>query len=185
MSKKKLRHTIAKKVGGQHVDPQPISATRGTLIVGASVGLTLFSYFIFSAFPAVINIFSLATAAVAGFTLNILGLEVSRHGTILAMSAFSFQLIPDCTPLPPVLLLSGAMLAFPAYWKAKATGIGLGILILSALNLVRIVSLVYIGLYLPQWLDIAHNVIWQSAMILAGILIWLFWLKSRMQRKYA
>jgi exosortase/archaeosortase len=129
MSKKKPTHPITKKVGGQNSDPQPISATRSTLIVGASAGLTLFFYFISSAFPAIINIFSLATSAVASVTLNILGLDVIRHGTILQMSTFSFQLIPDCTPLPPALLLSGAMLAFPAYWKAKAIGISLGILI--------------------------------------------------------
>src|ERR1035437_6157824 len=153
MSKKKLSHHKSKEVGA-------ISVTRGTLIVAASLGLTLAFYFIFSAFPSVINVFSLATAALTNLTLTLLRVEVSLHGTLLQLRGFSFQLIPDCTPLPPVLLLSGAILAFPASWKAKAIGIGLGILILSTLNLVRTVSLVYIELYWPQCLDIAHSVIW-------------------------
>ena len=74
------------------------------------------------------------------------------------------------------MLLAGAMLAFPASWQAKLTGIILGALVLSAMNLVRMVSLVYIGLYVPQWLEVAHLLVWQSVMILAGILVWLLWL---------
>ena len=153
--------------------------------MAASVGLTLVFYLIFSKFPSVINIFSQSTAALASFTLTILGVGVHLQGTILNIGNSSFQLIPDCTPLPPTLLLSGAIIAFPVNLRAKITGIALGALILTALNLVRIVSLVYIQLNNPQWLDVAHNIIWQSVMILAGILIWLFWMKSTMRKKHA
>lgn len=162
-----------------------LSATRVTLIIAASVALTLCFYILLSRVPVIASSAGAATASATGAVLTLLGMNVSVSGTLMAIGNFTFQLVPDCTPLPPVMLLTGAMLAFPTTWRAKGIGIVAGALLLSALNLVRTVSLAYIGLYLPQWLDIAHNIIWQSMMILAGVIIWLFWMKRYARRLYA
>lgn len=182
----KAKHRKINKNQSQRTDElSKISVTRGTLIVAASLGLTLFFYMLFARIPSLIGVVSKATASATSGVLSILGLEVSLRGTILELSGFSFELVPDCTPLPPILLLSGAILAFPATWRAKGIGIIAGALILSALNLLRTVSLVYIEIYMSQWLDIAHNVIWQSVMIIAGVLVWLFWCKSYARELHA
>jgi exosortase/archaeosortase family protein len=57
-------------------------------------------------------------------------------------------------------------------------GIAIGIVALFALNLVRTVSLFYIGAHFPDFLDTAHVLIWQSVMILAAIALWLFWVEK-------
>ena len=48
-----------------------------------------------------------------------------------------------------------------------------GILLLSAVNLVRVISLFWIGSAFPQYLDVAHVLIWQ--MIVVVIVLWLVW----------
>ncbi len=151
---------------------------RMALVVAASLGLTLVFYILLSRIPTLSLAITTATARVTGLALTALGIEVSVQGPLLEAPGFSFEIVPDCTPLAPIMLLAGAILAFPATWRAKLNGIILGALVLGALNLIRTVSLVYIGLHTPQWLEIAHLVVWQSAMIMSGILVWLFWLKS-------
>jgi len=47
--------------------------------------------------------------------------------------------------------------------------------ILFVLNLVRTVSLYYIGAHIPVFFDTAHFVVWQAAMILAVVILWLVW----------
>lgn len=162
-----------------------LSVTRVTLIIAASVAFTLFFYILISSVPAVASALGSATASVTGGVLAFLGMDVTVNGTLIQMSGFTFQLVPDCTPLPPVMLLTGAILAFPTSWRAKGIGIIAGAALLSVLNLVRTVSLAYIGLYFPQWLDVMHHIIWQSVMILAGIIVWLFWMKRYSHRAYA
>jgi hypothetical protein len=38
-------------------------------------------------------------------------------------------------------------------------------------------SLFWIGSSFPQYLDVAHLLVWQTAMILLAIILWLFWVE--------
>ena len=68
-----------------------------------------------------------------------------------------------------------AVLAFPASWKSRLAGLGLGILAIQAVNLVRVVALFLTGVYFPRIFDTSHTVIWQTVVILFGVLLWIFW----------
>jgi exosortase/archaeosortase family protein len=67
------------------------------------------------------------------------------------------------------------VLAFPARWTAKLIGVVGGLLAIQLMNLVRIVSLFYIGVFLPEYFSDAHIFIWQSLVILFGISLWIVW----------
>ncbi|MCZ7625613.1 MAG: hypothetical protein M5R38_07025 [Candidatus Methylomirabilis sp.] len=43
------------------------------------------------------------------------------------------------------------------------------------MNLIRVVSLMYIGRYFPSFFETAHLLIWQSVIIFCALLIWLYW----------
>lgn len=75
------------------------------------------------------------------------------------------------------MLFIGAVVAYPSSMKAKGIGIALGIVVLTAINLVRIINLFLIGSAYPQYLEIAHLLVWQTAIILSAIILWLIWVE--------
>ena len=76
-----------------------------------------------------------------------------------------------------VLILVSAVLAFPAPWKHKAIGIGLGFVAIQALNLVRIISLYYLQRWNSVWFEWFHLYLWQALIILDALVFWLIWLR--------
>ena len=69
----------------------------------------------------------------------------------------------------------GAVIAYPSPLRAKVIGVAIGVLALSVINLVRITSLFWIGSRYPQHLDVAHLLVWQTAIIVIAIVMWLLW----------
>ena len=49
---------------------------------------------------------------------------------------------------------------------------------LCGLNLVRIASLFWTGSAYPDYLGLAHLLVWQPAMIVAAVLLWLLWSRA-------
>lgn len=115
------------------------------------------------------------TANWSSAMLNAIGFETTVNGTILASDSFAVNVVTECTSIGPLLLFLGAVAAHGAPVKSKLIGAGLGIVVLTGVNLVRIVSLFWIGSIWPQHLGVAHLLIWQSAMILLAIVLWLYW----------
>ncbi len=172
--------------GPRGIDVSRLSPLRLTAVVGASLGLALVSYALVTRVDPIARAMGSSTAKLTAFALSLLGTDVTANGPLLeAPPSLRFVVVPDCTPLAPIMLVAGAILAFPATWRVKLIGIIVGWLALSVLNLVRMMSLVYIGLYVPGWLDVAHVIVWQSAMVLAGILVWLFWLRRTLSARPA
>ncbi|MCK5828109.1 hypothetical protein KAH43_06235, partial [Candidatus Bipolaricaulota bacterium] len=68
-----------------------------------------------------------------------------------------------------------AVVALPARWTAKLIGVGIGIGGIFLVNIVRLVSLYFIGVHWPTFLDQAHQLIWQSLLIVIAVALWLFW----------
>jgi hypothetical protein len=44
-----------------------------------------------------------------------------------------------------------------------------------ALNFVRLVNLFYLGVYEPNRFDLAHDVLWEAAMVVGIYAMWLSW----------
>ena len=80
-----------------------------------------------------------------------------------------------CNGLITSLIFISGVLAFPARWQAKVIGVVGGLAAIQLLNLVRIVSLFYIGIFFPALFNDAHIFIWQSIVILAGVGLWIAW----------
>ena len=41
--------------------------------------------------------------------------------------------------------------------------------------LIRVVALFLTGIYFPKLFDASHTVVWQTLVILSGVLLWIFW----------
>jgi exosortase/archaeosortase family protein len=67
------------------------------------------------------------------------------------------------------------VLAFPASWAARGIGVGLGLVAIQAINLVRVVSLFWIGRHYPAVFQASHGLVWQSIVVLCGVVLFFVW----------
>lgn len=119
------------------------------------------------------------TAGATAFFVKLFGSEVQVDGSIISSpSGTPLEIIPECLGIISMAIYASAVLAYPCRIKQKMLGIAMGIAVLFVLNLVRTVSLFYIGSHFPDFLETAHVLIWQSVMILAAIALWLLWVEK-------
>lgn len=123
----------------------------------------------------VIEPFTGAIARVSGGVLDLIGQDVTRDGTVIQSPHFAVNIRNGCNGVETMLIFLAAVLAFPAAWGARLVGLALGILAIQLINLVRVVALFLTGVYFPTLFDSSHTVIWQSIVILSGVLLWIFW----------
>ena len=119
--------------------------------------------------------FTAGVAHVSAAVLNALGENVTVAGTELRAGAFSVDIENGCNGVETALLFCSAVLAFPASWRARIAGLLLGFVAIQLLNLVRVVTLFWIGHHRPALFSAAHTVLWQSAVVIAGVLLFLLW----------
>jgi len=93
-------------------------------------------------------------------------------------TGFGVRIERGCNGVEAVIILFAAIFAFPAPFKYKMLGFAIGFFAIQLLNLVRIVSLFYLG----QWNQVAfewfHLYLWQALIILDAMVVWLVWLKK-------
>lgn len=127
---------------------------------------------------AVVNPYTGFVARLSGAVLGLIGEDITVTGCELRSPRFAVTIYNGCNGLITSLIFVSGVLAFPASWRAKAAGVIAGLLAIQAINLVRIVSLYYIGVFLPDYFDESHILIWQSLVILAGVGLWIVWARS-------
>ena len=158
--------------------------TRALLIYAGSLAALLFLYARLDGTPLLQPLLQF-NAQVAGFLAGALGSSVQVSGNDILTDSVVFRVIEECTSLAPFAIFVAAILAFPAAPSWKLLGILFGFVALSAINLVRITSLVYIGLTFPAALDVAHLLVWQSIMVIASVMLWLVWMRRYGYRRSA
>ena len=147
------------------------------IVLGGSLALSLVLYFGYLGSGLVDHV-ARWTASSSSLALNLLGSSASVDGTVLRSSGFAVDVVGECTAVGPIVLFMGAVLAYPARLRAKAAGLALGILRQpSPLRRQprQVISLFWIGSAFPQYLDVAHVLIWQTALIVVVIVLWLVW----------
>ena len=80
-----------------------------------------------------------------------------------------------CNAINVTILLWSAILAFPAPWKMKALGLAAGSAIVQALNIVRFITLFYLGQYSATWFEFAHAYLWESLLVLDTMVVFWLW----------
>lgn len=94
-----------------------------------------------------------------------------------ATNGFAVSIEAGCNGVEATLVLIAAILAFPSTWKQKLWGLGLGFLAVQGLNIVRIISLFYLGQWSMTAFEWAHLYIWQALIMLDVLIVWLIWVR--------
>jgi len=114
-------------------------------------------------------------ARVSGTALSLLGEEITVSGCDLRSPRFAVTIYNGCNGLITSLIVLSGILAYPAPRRAKLVGVVAGLSIIQIVNLIRIVSLYYIGALMPEFFSASHIVVWQSVVILTGVVLWIVW----------
>ncbi len=123
--------------------------------------------------------FTAGVAAASAWLLRFFDPQVLAQGVILSdlESGFSVAIQAGCNGVEASIVLVAAMLAFPAGWGMRLAGIGLGLVAIQLLNLLRIVSLFYLGQWDSDLFEWAHLYLWQALIILDVLILFLLWLR--------
>ena len=114
-------------------------------------------------------------ARLSGDVMEIFGEDVSVTGSTVSSPRYSVNIKRGCDAMQPSILFIAAVLASPVVMWPKVPGLILGLLFLLVMNLVRVVSLFYIGVHYPSAFDVMHHDVWQAGFIFLAILAWTLW----------
>jgi exosortase H (IPTLxxWG-CTERM-specific) len=112
---------------------------------------------------------------------------VVAAGKVIRSTAngFAVSIEAGCNGIEAMLVLVAGMLAYPAPWRHRAVGIAIGAVAIQSLNLLRVVSLFYLGQWNREWFEWAHLYAWQALIMLDAVIVWLLWIRhvdSRVER---
>jgi exosortase H (IPTLxxWG-CTERM-specific) len=117
---------------------------------------------------------SMSSAIVTLFDGNVVAAgKVIRSTT----NGFAVSIEAGCNGVEATLVLVAAMLAFPAPWKHRLLGIIAGIFAVQILNVLRVISLFYVGQWNRDVFEWAHLYVWQALIMLDVLVVWLIWVR--------
>ncbi len=122
------------------------------------------------------------TGALATFSSRLVTLfdgNVVAAGKVLrsTTNGFGVSIEAGCNGVEATLVLLAAMLAFPAPWKHKVVGLVIGILAVQLLNVLRVISLFYLGQWNYDVFEFSHLYVWQALIMLDVLVVWLIWVR--------
>jgi exosortase H (IPTLxxWG-CTERM-specific) len=119
-------------------------------------------------------------AAISADLVKVFDPDVIAEGNVLqsARNGFAVAIEAGCNGVEASIVLVAAMLAFPASWPRKLIGLAVGILAVQGLNIIRVISLFYLGQWSLDVFDFAHQYVWQALIMLDVLIVWLFWVRT-------
>lgn len=120
-----------------------------------------------------------ALARISAALITLFDPHVVSLGKVLQNSTngFAVSIEAGCNGVEATIILLSATVAFPAPWKYRLIGMAVGFAAIQALNLVRIISLFYIGQWNMAAFEWAHLYIWQALIMLDALIVWLLWIR--------
>ena len=118
-------------------------------------------------------------AAITTWLVAVVDPNVAAAGKVIRSNTngFAVSIEAGCNGVEATIVLIAAMCAFPAGWQQKLVGLACGILAVQGLNIVRVISLFYLGQWDMQMFEWAHLYVWQALIMLDVLVVWLVWVR--------
>ena len=128
---------------------------------------------------AFVEPFTAGLAQVCTWLVSVFDTDVVTMGKEIRSTGNGFAITIErgCNGIEAMIVLTAAVLAFPSTWKQKLAGLGIGFVAIQGLNVVRIISLFYLGQWSYTAFEWFHLYIWQALIILDALVVWLIWLR--------
>jgi exosortase H (IPTLxxWG-CTERM-specific) len=111
------------------------------------------------------------SAALARLT----GIEAQANGTQVSYESGTLNILIGCNGVEALLILVSSLFAFPSSWGRRLIGVLAGTVVILGANLLRLLNLILIARFFPNWLEFFHIYIWQTLMVLIAFAIFLSW----------
>jgi exosortase H (IPTLxxWG-CTERM-specific) len=119
-------------------------------------------------------------AAVSARLVTFFDPNVIATGKVLksTINGFAVSIESGCNGVEATIVLVAAILAFPAPWKHRLMGLAAGIVAVQGLNVIRVISLFYLGQWNLDAFEWAHLYVWQALIMLDVLIVWLVWVRT-------
>lgn len=120
-----------------------------------------------------------ALAHISSGLVSLFDPQVVSYGKVLqsTRNGFGVSIEAGCNGVEASLILIAAMLAFPARWSHRLVGIAVGLAAVQGLNIVRLITLFYLGQWSLRAFEWAHLYVWQALIMLDALVVWLLWMR--------
>jgi exosortase H (IPTLxxWG-CTERM-specific) len=120
-----------------------------------------------------------ALAAISTALVTLFDHDVVASGNVIrsGSNGFAVSIEAGCNGVEATLVLLAAILAYPAPWGYRFIGLGIGVVAVQALNVVRVISLFYLGQWNFTVFEWAHLYVWQALIMLDVLIVWLVWVR--------
>jgi len=162
---------------------EPVSAPPGHLRMQRLVAL--FTFWILVSFgllnapwiKPLVRAFTRSLVSLSAAIITLAGGSAVVNDDVIQSPAngFAIRMLNGCNGAHVTIVLWSAVLAFPASFKLKVEGLLAAALAVHSLNLVRFISLFYVGQYAPAWFDFAHVYLWESLIMMDALVVFWFW----------
>ena len=120
-----------------------------------------------------------ALASISAWLVTVIDPNVAAAGKVIrsSVNGFAVSIEAGCNGIEATIVLVAAIFAFPAPWRDKLVGLAAGIVAVQGLNVVRVISLFYLGQWNMQVFEWAHLYVWQALIMLDVLVVWLVWVR--------
>lgn len=117
--------------------------------------------------------------------MTVFDADVISYGRVIQSksSGFGVSIEAGCNGVEAVIILVAGMLAFPADLRLKLTGIAIGAVAVQGVNVLRVISLYYLGKWDKEVFEFAHLYLWQALIMLDVLVVWLLWIRAVARHK--
>ena len=126
-----------------------------------------------------------ATSSVVLWLSGVFDLGAQQHPEWLlsfGRGEFAYIMSPACVGTIIALIYTAGVVAYPATWRQRAIGMAAGIPLLFAVNIIRLVSLGWIGVQSRDAFDVVHVYGWglfNIAVVAGTWFAWIHWVVHR------
>ena len=100
----------------------------------------------------------------ASWPIALFDTGVAVHGNLIA-GRFSMEIVKSCDAMEANILFTAAVLAFAAPWPRKIASLVVGLAVLAAVNVLRLFTLYWAGVFIPWAFEFMHIDLWPLLII--------------------
>ena len=153
----------------------------------------VFRFILLSGITLLVLLFVTSLSGVESFLIQATSFLLSKILSLLQIpyesrflgSEFAFQIldgtklkyiiVPDCTGIYPLSILTSFIVGYPTTWKHQWSGLLFAFLLTGTVNLVRLTVLIQIGRLSLSSFQLWHTLIWQSSFLLLIVGFYFGW----------
>jgi exosortase/archaeosortase family protein len=178
MSPKANTPRVPDRAVGLETGASRAAQVRFALVFCAIAGVASFAYY----FPHRAGSFAdVCLTEYLRVYVRCVGAVLGRLDSTVSVSGFDVQgrfplrIVRDCDGMQINILFAAAVIAFPSTWARRMGGLAAGIGLLATLNVVRLCSLYFVGVYWPADFDFVHREVWPIIFVVVALAVFAAW----------